>query len=735
MPPNIEVDPPFHQFEFKGVDNRLIQDFSISNISVTDLQIGSIAVKGASDFRALEDNCSSTTRATNNSCKISVAYEPHTDATQTATLWINSDDPETPLTIPFCAGAYGSTTQETEVSPTNLDFGAEMVGNFSTQTEWIKTWTDGCGALIDQNKFKVSGAGASDFNISLKECYYAAWDDKTDKPNKTTYSTCQVNVKFLPVAPEGNKSAQLDYALNDPNLPTTPVPLIGVAVAASSAQPQLEVSASSLDFGDVVLYRSSPQNTITIKNIGNVNVVPTFKLTNSDTDSDLAVTDGDATAFAVIAGECAAQRVLFPGKSCSLAVQFAPQGTVGNKQANLVIAPDKPYTTTIALTGNSIEAMDCAEDKITIESSGSGYYWDSDEAWIRLNPTGSEPNRPTDQDVVRIKSYHTFLGPADANTVVKTLCIESGATLKSIDNQGTALSIRATDFIGNWGTILGQDGADETEPCPAVTAVGTGVCAKRGASVILKVGTFDSGNPLVNEGTIRAGKGGSGSQYAAAGGDAIVLGGNVLNKNIIQAGDGGDISGPLAGESGPGGLTQVLGNFGGSGYLRSEANTQIAAGNGGNCYYGATEPQMGGKGGDLRIMTTPDVYIDGGKHSAGKADHNCAKNRGDGRVGIDPNVISLAGANTRVDGGDIFIYGGPGWTLDLSNLSGTVITASGNITLAVGEGGTIDLRGSSGKLFNATGQISLFADNILLDDDKKLSDLIEASQIVVAQPR
>ncbi len=721
IPPDIEVDPLFHRFEFKGVDNRLTQDFSISNTSVTDLRIDSIAVKGASDFRAFEDNCSRTTQVTNNNCKISVAYEPHTDTTQTATLWIDSDDPETPLTIPFCAGAYGSTTQETEVSPTNLDFGAEIIGNSSTQTEWIKTWTDGCGALIDQNKFNLSGAGAGDFNITLKECYYAAWDDKTDKPNKTTYSTCQVNVKFSPVTPEGNKNAQLDYALNDPTLPTTPVPLAGVAVAASSAQPQLEVSASSLDFGDVVLYRTSPQNTITIKNTGNVNVVPTIKLT-----------DNDDAAFAVMGGECAAQKVLFPGKSCSLAVQFAPQGTVGNQQANLVIAPDTPYTTTIALTGNSIEATDCAEDKITIESSGSGYYWDSDEAWVRLNPNGSEPNRPTDKDVVRIKSGYTFFGPADANTVVKTLCIESGATLKSIDNQGTTLSIQATDFISNWGTILGQDGADETEPCSAVTAVGTGVCAKRGASVILKVGTFDSGSPLVNEGTIRAGKGGSGSQYAAVGGDAIVLGRNVLNKNLIQAGNGGDISGPLAGESGPGGLTQVLGNFGGNGYLRSEANTQIAAGNGGNCYYSATEPQMGGKGGDLRIMTTPDVYIGGGNHHAGKASYNCSKNRGDGRVGIDPNVISLAGANTRVDGGDIFIYGGPGWTLDLSNLSGPVITASGNITLAVGEGGTIDLRGSSGKLFNATGQISLFADNILLDEDKKLSDLIEASQIVVA---
>jgi Divergent InlB B-repeat domain len=720
-PPNIEVEPPSHKFKFEGVNNRLSQDFSISNTSVTNLRIDSIAVKGASDFRALEDNCSNTNKATNESCKISVAYEPHTDATQTATLWIDSDDPETPLTIPFCAGAYGSTIQETEVYPTNLDFGTEIVGNSSTQTEWIKTWTDGCGALIDQNKFNLGGTSATDFNITLKECYYAAWDDKTDKPNKTTYSTCQVNVKFLPATLEGAKNAQLDYALNDPSLPTSSVPLAGVAMAASSAQPKLEVSASSLDFGEVTLYRSSLQSTLTVRNTGNVNLIPSVKLT-----------DPDAADFSVIGGECTAQKVLFPGKSCNLSVQFNPQGTIGNKQASLIIAPDKPYATTVTLTGNSIEATDCAEANITIESSGSGYYWDSDAAWLRLkNLTGSDPNRPTDKDVVRIKSGHTFFGTSDSTTVVKTLCIESWATLQSLDNQGTSLAIRATDFIGNWGTILGQDGTNETDPCPTRTALGTGSCAKRGASVILKVGTADSGAPLINEGIIKAGKGGSGSQYAAAGGDAIVLGRNILNKNAIQAGDGGDISGTLEGESGPGGFTQVWGNFGGKGYLRSETSTQIAAGNGGYCNSSATEPQMGGKGGDLWLMTAPDVYLGGGNHRAGKSSYNCAKNRGDGRVGIEPSVISLAGANTRVEGGDIFIYGGPDWTLDLSNLTGPVVTATGNITLAVGEGGVIDLRGSSGKLFNAVGQVSLFADNILVNENQKLSDLIEASQIVV----
>jgi len=67
----------------------------------------------------------------------------------------------------------------------------------------------------------------------------------------------------------------------------------------------------------------------------------------------------------------------------------------------------------------------------------------------------------------------------------------------------------------------------------------------------------------------------------------------------------------------------------------------------------------------------------------------------------------------------------------LSNLNHTLVNATGDITLAVGEGGTIDMRGSTGTILQAGGQVTIFADNIVLDENVKLSDLIQASNIVV----
>ncbi|NJO15314.1 MAG: hypothetical protein HC877_06090 [Thioploca sp.] len=109
----------------------------------------------------------------------------------------------------------------------------------------------------------------------------------------------------------------------------------------------------------------------------------------------------------------------------------------------------------------------------------------------------------------------------------------------------------------------------------------------------------------------------------------------------------------------------------------------------------------------------------------------CTVNGQEGWVRIEPNVISLAGVQTQVNGGNIAIYGGNNWTLDLSHLNGTVIEASGNITLAVGQNGLIDLRNSIGPILKAQGEVQLFADNILLEPNETLAEHIEANSIVV----
>ncbi|NJO18306.1 MAG: hypothetical protein HC877_22010 [Thioploca sp.] len=131
----------------------------------------------------------------------------------------------------------------------------------------------------------------------------------------------------------------------------------------------------------------------------------------------------------------------------------------------------------------------------------------------------------------------------------------------------------------------------------------------------------------------------------------------------------------------------------------------------------------------------PDVHIEGGITQAGRGGQGCTVNGQDGFVQIEPNVISLAGGATQVSGGNIAIYGGNDWTLDLSNLSGTVVEATGDITLAVGKDGLIDFRNSSGKIFKAGGEVQIFANNILLDPKKTVLDYIEAKNVVLGPSR
>ncbi|RKZ73168.1 MAG: hypothetical protein DRR19_31255, partial [Candidatus Parabeggiatoa sp. nov. 1] len=364
------------------------------------------------------------------------------------------------------------------------------------------------------------------------------------------------------------------------------------------------------------------------------------------------------------------------------------------------------------------------------------------------NPnTGADNSQPTEIDVVQIKSGHTITGVPFAK--VKTLCIEPGGTLASLDNQGTALEIQATDYIQNKGTLLGKDGTSETDACANQESVGTGECAYPGASVILKVGTriienhekagdlwwesYASGGPIYNAGEIKAGNGGDGSQYAAPGGDAIVLGRDTTNTRRIQAGNGGNLTSTNSGEAGKGGLTQLWGKLGGPGHLYNQNGAQAIAGKGGDCNPNATAPQNGGRGGNLWLISLPNVHLSGGQHEAGTGGTDCVGGTDgeDGWVRIEPNVIDLSGAGTTIKGGDIAIYGGNDWTLDLSNISGTVIAATGDITLAVGEGGIINMQGSTGAILQAGGQVQIFSNEIMRDENLALSDLIQATDIIV----
>ncbi|NJO16016.1 MAG: choice-of-anchor D domain-containing protein [Thioploca sp.] len=626
--------------------------------------------------------------------------------------WTDSDWAETQgLPIIEC-GNEGSVN----INPFTLDFGSEAVGHSNSLT--INTRSQGCGDLqVDTIEF--TGNHADEFTAKNKDC-------QEGESQGQTFSSCQFTLVFFPTS-AGIKEAILNFTFNDDSVIADPMQLLATAV--DPAQPNLAVSPMSHDFGTITLGRGPfDSQTFTLTNTGNVNLkFETIALT------------GTAAAEFSKNDDCSHKQFLRPDEQCQIYIQFMPL-SLGEKPANLHLTFLNGLEQNIPLNGTVTEPGDCSEANITITSVGSGA-WDSSATW-------NSGTFPTTSDVVQINSGHTITAIPFAQ--VRALCIEMGGRLESLDNQGTRLEIQATDYLQNKGTILGKDGLSETTPCSNPTEVGNESCAYPGASVILKVGTaiqqhdkagdqwwyaYQSGGPIFNTGEIHGGQGGNGSQYAAAGGDVIVLGRDTTNTGRIQAGNGGHLTGTGSGTAGQGGLTQIWGKLGGPGHLYNQNGAQALAGQGGDCNPSATEPQQGGRGGNLWLVSLPDVHLSGGQHTAGHGGINCipsgGRNGDDGWVRIEPNLIDLSTAATQVSGGDVAIYGGENFLLDLTNLSGTVITATGDITLAVGKGGLIDLSGSTGTILQADGQVQLFADTIVLDEDVLLADLIQATDIVV----
>lgn len=204
----------------------------------------------------------------------------------------------------------------------------------------------------------------------------------------------------------------------------------------------------------------------------------------------------------------------------------------------------------------------------------------------------------------------------------------------------------------------------------------------------------------------------------------MVLGQDTVNHGTICAGKGGDILSTAAGTAGHGGHAHIWGKY--QQYGGHLINTGLTcAGNGGESNPNAVGVQRGGDGGTLKLISLPYVFLNNGRHYAGFGGRGAAGGNGghSGTVIIEPNTISLSGSQTEIRGGNIIIFGGPDWTMDLQNLSSTAISATNSITLAVGSGGTIDLTNNDQQVLHAGEQVTIASDAILFDNEVEISDL------------
>jgi hypothetical protein len=291
------------------------------------------------------------------------------------------------------------------------------------------------------------------------------------------------------------------------------------------------------------------------------------------------------------------------------------------------------------------------------------------------------------------------------------------------------LSLLASDFVLNsrTGQIVGQDGDD-----------GTGNnCGIPGSSITIQPAeTADEGDfgvAITNRGIIQGGNGGHGEQCAADGGSVYLLGRNSSNESTGQicAGKGGNLlSSQVDAKAGKGGDTTVRGNFGGLGALTNQGT--ICSGKGGDASPSSTVSQEGGDGGYFILVARPTVELGGGRQTAGQGGQGSqdALNGRNSKIWINSqDMIDLS--ETKVEGGEITISAGYSSTIDLSQMNGSVISASSNITLAVGTGGMIDLSGNDEVVLQASQSIAIFSDVPTI----QTASLVNAPSFVTAPAR
>jgi len=237
---------------------------------------------------------------------------------------------------------------------------------------------EGDDLFVDNGETYVSGVKSvklynnnlgpnANFTTGKSEDLYIVY---TDTPVYLEADNLTVNPLFAdaafhlsessPLIDEGNVSAPAlpatdfegDNRVIDGNDDGTALPDIGADeyVPDQLAQPDIDVTPTSLGFGDVIV-GNSKELSVTVSNSGNANL----------TVNSVATSGANAGEFSLFNG-CT---IVEPGNSCTVTVTFTPT-TAGSKTATLSIKSDDPdeATVDVSLAGNAKSPEDYADDII-----------------------------------------------------------------------------------------------------------------------------------------------------------------------------------------------------------------------------------------------------------------------------------------------------------------------------------------------------------------------------------
>ena len=319
--PEIDAFPPVVNFGTVAVAGSASRPLAILNsgnapLTISDIQFapssGELTITGIPGFPA--------TLQPGTSIDLSLSYRP-TDAGQdTAIITVMSDDRDEP-TLPIPVNAVGGvpTTCSVNVAPSQLTFGLVERGRVAQLPVEIRN----AGA----QPCSISGislSGAAEFSITS-----GASGTVTVQPG----ANHTVGIAYAPTA-YGNHNTVLNFTSDDPGQMTVQVPISG-----ASAQSDVLVIPSSLDFAVVPVTCRSPVRDVIIYNTGNSVVTVNNVYLDPTTTPEFELTPL-ATPYTLAAGA-----------QVTVAIRYHPTD-IGTDNGVLFIAHSSaPVPVAVPLTG------------------------------------------------------------------------------------------------------------------------------------------------------------------------------------------------------------------------------------------------------------------------------------------------------------------------------------------------------------------------------------------------
>ncbi len=393
------------------------QTVTLTNTGGIALLPGPVTVSG--DFSET-DTCANSTVNSLSSCAIQVKFRPTQSGSRTGQLSVAANVAGGNLTVAL--SGTGAKPGVVNLTPPTVDFGQVQVGSKSNLLP--VTAENAGGTVVAISSITTTGP----FVLATNSCGTTSLAASTD---------CQLQVQFAPAA-SGPASGTLTM-VDDAGTQT--VQLTG----SGAAPPTDALSPSSLTFAGTIVGQSSPQQTVTLTNSGDVPLT-----------SIAAIVHGPFQ----LTNDCTAQ--LAANSHCSLSIVFTPTQP-GSQTGSLAISDSVNAGQTVSLSGMGLKPPEFSVSPGSLTFAAQPVGVPSSAQTLTVKNIGDADAARVDFSISGLQAG-SFSAPAVTNTCGATLTAGSTCTVQVVFTPVSSGGAQATLNLTS----------SNAKPFPGVPLNGTG---------------------------------------------------------------------------------------------------------------------------------------------------------------------------------------------------------------------------------------------------------------------